>query len=137
MGNSVVKIKIANFNALQAKLKKLPIELRYKVERGAVREAAEVVRDEARSSSAFEDRSGRLRRSIKTVENNDKYGGGISYHTRATAPHAWLVENGSAQGQRPRLFMATAYLSSKGAQLQAAVSYAFSALLSLGESNRR
>ena len=57
-------------------------------------EVAEVVLDEARASAAFDDKTGKLRKSIKMKESKFDDGGFIVY---SNAPHAHLVEFGHDQ----------------------------------------
>ena len=115
------------FSVLQKKLARLPAQMRRRVENHAMRSAAIVVRDEAKATTAFTDRTGNLRRSIGVTQDVD----GLGWKARATAPYAWIVENGSERGQRPRRFMLKAWLDTQQKQLAAAARTAAAALKTL------
>lgn len=55
------------------------------------RAVAHIIEGRARNTRLFTDKTGRLRKSIKAKESRYEDGGWI---VQATAPHAWLVENG-------------------------------------------
>ena len=91
---------------------------------------ARVVRDAARKTTVFEDRSGRLRRSIRAARIPARYGGMRFRRGRAAviaggrierAPHAHLVErgHGGPYPARPHPFLFRALMQTEARQASA------------------
>ncbi len=97
--------------------------------------SARVVRDAARKTTVFEDRTGRLRRSLRVGRITARYGGKRFRRGRAAvfaggqrerAPHAALVERGHGGPfpARPHPFLFTALLQTEARQATAFVTRA-------------
>lgn len=82
----IVSAKVATVGLDEA-LTKLLKDIEGGVDKGLDKIAVNI-RDEAKASSHFADKTGRLRRSVKKEKTQD------GYVVKATAPHAHLVEFG-------------------------------------------
>jgi len=100
---------------------RMPERLEKTILKKALNKSAELVKDSAVKTNAFEDRTGNLRASIQTTDKvRRRVKSVVRSLIRATAPHAQLVELGhwvkTKNGKKwvpGRRFMLNAYLENK------------------------
>lgn len=102
-------IDASGFDAFRRALRKLPRALDDELERALRRTSREVAK-EAKNSHGYQDRTGRLTRSITSYENSGTFSAGtLSGLVGASMPYASYVEEGTTRARAFR-YLGTAWL---------------------------
>lgn len=88
-----VKVKLTGWAETQKLLKDLPDKVQRQVIKQAMSKGAKMLADRARATTAFKDRTGRLRKSIE-VQRRKAESTRLGDDVAATAKYAHLVERG-------------------------------------------
>ncbi|WP_425152892.1 HK97-gp10 family putative phage morphogenesis protein [Candidatus Palauibacter sp.] len=121
-------IEVEGLSAVAAAMDALPGLVAERVQGDGLAAAARVVRDEARETAAFTDRTGRLRASIRSGRRAEvvdtgrgrKRVPGASAVVEVRAPHAHLIEYGTVRAPA-HPFLEPAVIATRTRQLSAAV----------------
>lgn len=104
-----VTFDASGFGALRRALRKLPHALDDELEKALRRTSREVAR-EAKNSHGYQDRTGRLTRSITSYENTGTWSAGtLTGLVGATMPYASYVEEGTTRARAFR-YLGAAWL---------------------------
>jgi HK97 gp10 family phage protein len=107
-------IRFANRHELERVFDELERTLGRKEIVKAVRDGANVVRDEARATTLFQDRTGTLRRSIiSRVMTREKYHITVGVGPSEKGWYGRFVEFGTVKTKGPKPFLRTAYAKKK------------------------